>query len=46
MLETLALILLILWLLGLISGSVGSLVHILLVGALILFLARFLDRRL
>lgn len=45
MLETLAIILIVMWLLGM-AGGMGNVVHIILVAALVLFLARFLDRKL
>ncbi|MBP6981677.1 lmo0937 family membrane protein [Candidatus Gracilibacteria bacterium] len=45
MLETIAIILLILWLLGLISTyTIGGFIHILLVIAIILFLVRIINR--
>jgi low affinity Fe/Cu permease len=46
MLETIAIILLVLWLLGLITGyTLGNAIYILLVVAIVLFLFRFLRRR-
>ena len=47
MLYTIAVILLILWLLGFVSGyTIGSFIHVLLVVAIVLFLAGLLsDRR-
>jgi low affinity Fe/Cu permease len=45
MLETIAIILLVLWLLGLITGyTLGNFIYILLVVAIILFLVRLLRR--
>ena len=45
MLETIAIILLVLWLLGLISGyTLGNFIYILLVIAVVLLLVRFLRR--
>lgn len=45
MLETIAIILLVLWLLGLVSGyTLGNFIYILLVVAVVLFLIRFLRR--
>jgi hypothetical protein len=45
MLTTIAIILLVLWLLGVVSGTVGGLVHILLVLAIIVFAVRLLQGR-
>jgi hypothetical protein len=46
MLVTLAIILLVLWLLGLVSSyTIGGLIHILLVAAVILFLVRIIQGR-
>jgi hypothetical protein len=46
MLYTVAVILLILWLLGLVSGyTVGAFIHVLLVIALVLFLVQFMSGR-
>jgi low affinity Fe/Cu permease len=46
MLETIAIILLVLWLLGLITGyTLGNAIYILLVVAVVLFLLRFLRRK-
>lgn len=46
MLYTLAVILLIMWLLGLVSGyTIGAFVHVLLVVAVVLLLAGFLSGR-
>ena len=46
MLYTLAVILLILWLLGLVSGyTIGAFVHLLLVVALVLVLVQFISGR-
>lgn len=46
MLETIAIILLVLWLLGLVTGyTLGNAIYILLVIAVVLFLFRFLRRR-
>jgi hypothetical protein len=46
MLETLAVILLILWLLGLVSSyTVGGLIHFLLVAAIVIILIRVLQGR-
>jgi len=46
MLYTIALVLLVLWLLGLVSGyTLGAFVHILLVIAVVLFLAGFVSGR-
>lgn len=45
MLETIAIILLVLWLLGLVSGyTLGNFIYILLVVAVVLLLIRFLRR--
>ena len=45
-LETLAIILLVLWLLGMVSGyTLGNFIYILLVVALVLFLVRLLSGR-
>jgi hypothetical protein len=44
MLETIALVLIILWLLGLVSGyTIGGFIYILLVAAVILFLVRIIQ---
>ena len=46
MLYTIAVILLILWLLGLVSGyTIGAFIHVLLVIAIVLFLAGFVSGR-
>jgi hypothetical protein len=46
MLETIAVVLIILWLLGLVSSySLGGLIHVLLVLAIILFLVRIIQGR-
>jgi hypothetical protein len=46
MLTTIAIVLIILWLLGLVSGyTLGSLIHILLVVAIIMILVRFIASR-
>ena len=46
MLYTIAVILLILWLLGLVSGyTIGAFVHVLLVVAIVLFLVGFISGR-
>jgi hypothetical protein len=46
MLYTIAVILLIMWLLGLVSGyTIGALIHVLLVVALVLFLVGLLSGR-
>lgn len=46
MLYTIAVILLIMWLLGLVSGyTIGAFIHVLLVIALVLFLAQFISGR-
>lgn len=46
MLYTIAVVLLILWLLGLVSGySIGAFIHLLLVVALVLVLVQFLSGR-
>jgi uncharacterized protein DUF5670 len=46
MLETIAIILLVLWVLGLVSSyTVGGFIHILLVAAIIIFLIRILQGR-
>jgi hypothetical protein len=46
MLETIAIILIVLWLLGLVSGyTMGAFIHVLLVLAIILFLVRILTGR-
>jgi hypothetical protein len=46
MLQTIAIILLILWLLGLVSGyTVGAFIHVLLVIAIVLFLVGLLSGR-
>jgi hypothetical protein len=45
MLETIIIILLVLWLLGLITGFLGSLIHLLLVVALAIFVVRFVTGR-
>lgn len=46
MLETIAIILLVLWVLGLVSSyTLGGFIHILLVAAIIIFLIRILQGR-
>ena len=46
MLETIAIILLVLWVLGLVSSyTVGGFIHILLVAAIIIFLVRIVQGR-
>lgn len=45
MLWTLLVVLLVLWLLGLTSGAVGGLIHLLLVAAVIVFLFQLLSGR-
>jgi hypothetical protein len=47
MLETLAIILIVLWLLGMITGyTMGNFIYVLLVAAIVLFLVRLIsDRR-
>ncbi len=46
MLETIAIILLVLWLLGLVSGTtLGGFIYVLLVVAIVLFLVRLLTGR-
>jgi hypothetical protein len=46
MLETLAVILLIMWLLGMVSGyTMGNLIYLLLVAAIVLFLVRLISGR-
>jgi hypothetical protein len=46
MLETIAIILIVLWLLGLVSGNtMGNLIYILLVIAIVLLLVRFIGGR-
>jgi uncharacterized membrane protein YtjA (UPF0391 family) len=46
MLETIAIILIVLWLLGVVTGyTVGSFIHILLVIAIVLFLVRLVSGR-
>lgn len=46
MLQTIAIILVVLWLLGLISGyMIGSFIHILLVIAVIMIIVNFINRR-
>lgn len=46
MLYTIAVVLLILWLLGLVSGyAIGGLIHVLLVIALVMVLANFISGR-
>ncbi|HEU5153653.1 MAG TPA: lmo0937 family membrane protein [Gemmatimonadales bacterium] len=46
MLETIAIILLVLWVLGLVSSyTVGGFIHILLVAAIIIFLVRIIQGR-
>ena len=46
MLYTLAVILLVLWLLGLVSGyTIGAFIHVLLVVAIVLFLVRLVSGR-
>jgi hypothetical protein len=46
MLYTIAVILLVLWLLGLVSGyTIGAFIHILLVIALVLFVVGLMNRR-
>jgi len=46
MLYTIAVILIILWLLGMVSGyTIGSLIHILLVVALVMILVNFISGR-
>lgn len=45
MLETIAIILIVLWLLGMVSGvTLGNFIYILLVAAVVLFLVRLLRR--
>jgi hypothetical protein len=45
MLETIAIILLVLWILGLVtSTALGGFIHLLLVVAIVLFLIRFIGR--
>jgi hypothetical protein len=45
-LETIAIILIVLWLLGMVSGyTIGSFIHILLVIAIVLFLVRLVSGR-
>jgi hypothetical protein len=44
MLETIAIIMLILWLLGLVSGyTMGAFIHVLLVVAIVLLIVRFIS---
>ena len=46
MLETIAVILIVLWLLGMVSGyTVGAFIHLLLVVAIVLFLVRLISGR-
>jgi len=46
MLETIAVILLLLWILGLVSSyTIGGLIHILLVAAIVVFLIRIIQGR-
>lgn len=46
MLETIAIILIVLWLLGMVSGyAIGNLIHVLLVIAIVLFLVRLISGR-
>ncbi len=45
MLETIILILVVLWLLGFIFGTAGSLIHLLLVIALVVLVIRFMSGR-
>ena len=46
MLETIAVVLLVLWLLGLVtSTTLGGFIHLLLVVAIVLFLVRFIGSR-
>jgi hypothetical protein len=46
MLETIAVILIVLWLLGMVSGyTIGSFIHLLLVLAVVLFIVRLLSGR-
>jgi len=46
MLETIAVILIVLWLLGMVSGyTIGSFIHLLLVLAVVLFIVRLLTGR-
>jgi Family of unknown function (DUF5670) len=46
MLYTIAVVLLVMWLLGLVSGySIGAFIHVLLVIAVVLFLVGFIGRR-
>jgi hypothetical protein len=46
MLETIAVILIVLWLLGMVSGyTIGSFIHLLLVIAVVLFIVRLLTGR-
>ena len=45
MLETIAIILIILWLLGMVSGTMGKFSYVLLVIAIILFLVRLVSGR-
>ena len=43
MLKTIALVLLVLWALGFVTSSVGSIIHILIVAAVVLFLIDLLS---
>jgi hypothetical protein len=46
MLETIAVILIVLWLLGMVSGyTIGAFIHLLLVLAVVLFLVRLISGR-
>lgn len=46
MLETIAIVLLILWVLGMVSSyTIGGLIHILLVAAIVVFLIRIIQGR-
>jgi hypothetical protein len=46
MLETIAIILLVLWVLGLVSSyTVGGFIHILLIAAIVIFLVRIIQGR-
>ena len=46
MLETIAVVLLVLWLLGMVSSyTIGGFIHLLLVGAVVLFLVRVIQGR-
>ncbi|MGI8555279.1 MAG: lmo0937 family membrane protein [Pyrinomonadaceae bacterium] len=45
MLETVIIVLLILWLLGLVNGIAGNFIHLVLIAALLIFAFRFFSSR-